>query len=63
MQKQYVGQTTRKLVDRIKEHAADIRLEKDKISGIHFNPPGHSLDNFRVQILEKVSPNHTNINI
>ena len=59
MQKQNVGQTTRKQV----EHTADIRLEKDKISGIHFNPLGHSLDNFRVQILEKVSPNHTNINI
>ena len=25
--------------------------------GIHYNSPGHGLDNFSVQIIEKVTPN------
>ena len=29
----------------------------DKIMGIHYNSPGHGLDNFSVQIIEKVTPN------
>ena len=59
--KQYVGQTFRRLSDRIKEHIYDIKNNKDKISGIHYNSPGHSLANFRVEIIEKVIPNTTHI--
>ena len=55
--KQYVGQTTRKLQQRIREHTADIKSNKDTVSGIHYNLPGHSLANFIVQIIEKVIPN------
>ena len=57
--KQYIGMTKRRLVDRIKEHSSDIRITKDKVSGTHYNLPGHSIDNFKVQVLEKVVPNNT----
>ena len=58
--KQYVGQTTRKLVKRISEHINDIKNNKtDKICGAHFNTKGHSLDNLRVQVIEKVIPNNS----
>ena len=32
-----------------------------KAIGVHFNSTDHSIDNFRVQIVEKVLPNNTNI--
>ena len=32
---------------------------EDTIVGKHFNTVGHCLDNFSVQIIEKVSPNDT----
>ena len=57
--KQYVGQTYRKFQVRIKEHIGDIRTNKDTVCAIHFNSQGHSLDNLRVQIIEKVCPNTT----
>ena len=40
----------------MKEHITDIKKAEDKIIGIHFNSPGHSLDNFSVEIIEKVTP-------
>jgi hypothetical protein len=46
-----VGQTGRRLIDRIKEHLNCIRLQKE-VSGIH--------NNLQVQIIEKVSPNTPN---
>ena len=62
---QYVGQTTRKFQLRVKEHLNDMRThktgKKDKPIGVHFNLEGHSLDNFRIQIIEKVISNFTNI--
>ena len=54
---QYIGQTSRKFNIRMKEHINDIKKAEDKIMGIHYNSPGHSLDNFTVQIIEKVTPN------
>ena len=59
---QYVGQTSRKLQTRMKEHISDIKKNKrDKVVGVHFNSTGHSLGNFRLQVIEKVIPNNTNI--
>ena len=59
---QYVGQTTRKFQLRVKEHLSDIKNHnKMKAIGVHFNSTDHSIDNFRVQIVEKVLPNNTNI--
>ena len=58
--KQYVGQTTRKFQTRIKEHIGDIKNNRDTVCAIHFNSRGHSIDNLRVQIIEKVCPNTAN---
>ena len=57
--KQYVGQTFRKFRIRINEHIYDIKNQKDTVCSDHFNSRGHSLDNLRVQIIEKVMPNET----
>ena len=46
----------------MKEHIRDIENDKkDKVIGVHFNLKGHSLANLRLQIIEKVMPNNTNI--
>jgi hypothetical protein len=57
--KQYVGQTGRRLSDRIKEHLNCICLQKE-VTGIHYNSKGHNSSNFQVQVIEKVSPNTPN---
>ena len=41
----------------MKEHINSIKNTSDTIIGTHFNLPGHSLDNFSAQIIEKVMPN------
>ena len=56
---QYVGQTGRRLVDRIKEHLNCICLQKE-VTGVHYNSSGHNHYNLQVQIIEKVSPNTPN---
>ena len=43
----------------MKEHITTIKKNEDTITGTHFNSVGHSLDNFTVQVLEKVCPNST----
>jgi hypothetical protein len=57
--KQYVGQTGRKLKDRIKEHLNNM-YHKKEVTGLHYTLPGHSHWNFKVQIIEKVTPNTPN---
>ena len=48
----YIGETERRLGDRIREHLRDIKTKnRNKEVAIHFNSPGHSLENFKVQIL------------
>ena len=54
--KQYVGQTGRTFHTRIREHMYDIKRGK-KTSGIHYTSEGHEHSDFRVQIIEKVTPN------
>ena len=40
------------------EHKSAIKNNKsDKIMGVHYNLPGHSLADFKVQVVEKVIPN------
>ena len=56
---QYIGQTSRKFNTRMKEHILSIKNCEDNVIGTHFNSTGHSLDNFSVQIIEKVCPNET----
>ena len=53
---QYVGQTGRKLVDRIKEHIYYIGKKKEA-TGTHFSTNNHNNSDFRVQVIEKVIPN------
>ena len=59
--KQYIGQTFRKFCIRMKEHLTDITKVEDKIISTHYNSPGHSIDDFSVQVIEKVLPNSTHI--
>ena len=50
----YIGETERRLGDRIREHVRDIKNNnRNKEVAIHFNSAGHSLDNFKVQILHQ----------
>ena len=45
----------------MKEHLTDITKVEDKIISTHYNSPGHSIDDFSVQVIEKVLPNSTHI--
>ena len=54
--KQYVGQTGRKLKERMREHLYNM-YQKKEVTGLHYSLPGHSHWNFKVQIIEKVTPN------
>jgi peptide-methionine (R)-S-oxide reductase len=56
---QYVGQTGRRLIDRVKEHLNCICLQKE-VTGTHYNSAGHNSSNVQVQVIEKVSPNTPN---
>ena len=56
---QYIGQTVRRFNTRMKEHITAIKKIEDTVIGTHFNSPGHCLDNFTVQVIEKVCPNDT----
>ena len=56
---QYIGQTTRKFSIRMKEHLTSIEKCEDKIIGTHCSTVGHSINNFSVQVIEKVCPNDT----
>ena len=42
----------------MKEHMTSIKKCEDKIIGTHFNAVGHLLDNFSVQVIEKVCPSN-----
>jgi len=50
---QYIGQTKRRLKDRIKEHIGYVRSNKNE-TGQHFNERGHTISHLKVQILEHV---------
>ena len=45
---QYVGQTTRRLADRITDHISSIKNNKNNPIGIHFNSNNHKLDHFSI---------------
>ena len=52
-QAQYVGQTGRHLKDRVAEHVQNIKSRAKTPVGLHFNSPGHSLQELSVQIIEQ----------
>ena len=52
---QYIGQTTRSLDERVREHIGRIRnLHTNQPTREHFNLPGHELNHLKVGVLEKV---------
>ena len=58
--KQYVGQTSMTLRDRINNHLSCIRTHKNNPIGLHFNMPNHNLNDFSIQGIELInSKNNT----
>lgn len=53
----YIGETERRLRDRIKEHLADVRHQREKAVARHFNDEEHAITDFGVVILEKIIDN------
>ena len=55
---QYIGQTTRSLDERVRDHIGYIRNlhtnHTNQPTGVHFNLPGHELYYLKVSVLEKV---------
>lgn len=58
--KQYVGQTSRTLAERIANHLSCIRTNKSNPISIHFNMPDHSVKDFSIQGIELIN-SKTNI--
>ena len=51
---QYVGETEQALNERMNSHRTDIRHKADKPVAIHFNTPGHTLEDLQVMVIEKL---------
>ena len=47
---QYVGETYRRLHNRMYEHLRDIRLHRDTPVALHFNRPGHSTLDIKFEV-------------
>ena len=51
----YIGQTTRSLDERVREHIGQIRnLHTNQPTGEHFNLPGHELQHLKVSVLYSI---------
>lgn len=50
----YVGETERSLNERIKEHLADIRHDRDTAVAEHFNQEDHCKEDITVQVLQQI---------
>lgn len=53
--KQYVGQSSRPLADRINNHLSCIRTHKQTPIGMHFNLPNHSITDFRIHAIDHIT--------
>lgn len=53
--KQYVGETQRKLSERLADHRSNIRTHKNTPIANHFNLPGHSVDNVQITPIDSVT--------
>ena len=52
---QYIGETDRKFRTRMSEHIDYVRNKMlEKATGLHFNMPGHSIENMQFSIIEQV---------
>jgi hypothetical protein len=56
---QYVGQTARKLKDRLNNHRSDITCKRSTAISLHFNLPKHSIDNLRIMPIASLSALNT----
>ena len=56
---QYVGQTTRRLADRITDHISSIKNNKNNPIGIHFNSNNHKLEDFLIIPVDSSTNNIT----
>ena len=50
----YIGKTERTLKERIFEHKNSVGNKAKNVVGVHFNGPGHSLENLKIIAIEKV---------
>ena len=50
----YIGKTERKLKERLAEHKGSVRNCAKNVIGVHFNGPGHSVENLKMTAIEKV---------
>ncbi|VDI75886.1 Hypothetical predicted protein [Mytilus galloprovincialis] len=50
----YIGETERSLNERIKEHLADIRHDRDTAVAEHFNQEDHCKEDITVQVLQQI---------
>jgi hypothetical protein len=57
--KKYTGKRDRRFGLRITEHLNSI-YHKKEATGVHYSSTSHSHNDFRVQVIEKVSPNTVN---
>ena len=51
---QYVGQTSRPIVDRFREHKSSIVCKDKNVVGTHFSQNDHDLNNFQIVPFEQV---------
>ena len=54
MPKVYVGETSRTVKERLKEHDADVRHGRNKPVADHFGSSGHTAENMGVNVLEVI---------
>ena len=52
--KQYVGETNRKLKERLQDHKSNIKTFKQTPIAIHFNLPEHNINNLKIIPIEKL---------
>ena len=50
-----MGETEQPLNERMNNHRADVRHNRtEKLVALHFNSPGHTLDDLRVMVIERL---------
>ena len=60
---QYVGETGRRLRDRLNNHKSTIKRKENTPISIHFNSPNHSILDLEIVGIEKIANQLNSINI
>lgn len=58
---QYVGQTSRKLKDRLNDHCSNVNTYKQTAISIHFISPQHTIQDIKIMPIELVK--HTTLRV